>query len=81
MLNYSVLYFSTLTWSIRIIFCFLAMDYLCDSSLVLIQITALFNVKTTLFLNDYTCSTIKLLLFILRRILHRSGCYPFYVGR
>lgn len=70
MLNYSVLNFSALKWGIRIIFCVLAMGYLHDSSLVLIQITVRFNVKTTVFLNDYTCSVQKRLLFILRRILH-----------
>lgn len=48
MLNYSVLYFFTLKWSIRNIFYFLVMAYLCDSRLVLTPVTVLFNVKTTL---------------------------------
>lgn len=44
--------------------------YLHDSHLVLTQITVLFNVKIALFLNDYACSTQRLLLFVLCRILY-----------
>lgn len=45
MVNYSVIYFSTLNWSVGIIFCFLAVGYLCGCSLVLSQMADVFNVR------------------------------------